>query len=210
MDFEDTFLVNLSFIRLNLLLKYWKKELKFNYKVLSRFSKLILFNVNFPCEIIVFINYIYLELRKEEFNKNNLCPCKENKCQLKWYEMRLNLPRADDGEISRWNWKHRNLKENWDFHHCNVIQKNGVLCHNLCLYNKKDTCDDLTKEERDSHGFKCDICSLICCIECLASGHKDRLFRDSNNKNYGNDCIECHLGVYSEINPSSDDELLFL
>ena len=74
----------------------------------------------------------------------------------------------------------------------NIVLQHSVTLEQLyneeqidIIYKQKHVCSTCNGETG-----KCDTCKQICCIECIASVHKDRLHEDSNHKCYGNNCIE--------------------
>jgi hypothetical protein len=148
---------------------------------------MIFFNVTFPPEIINFINFLFVQLIKEEIesNQNNVCPCQRNGCLLEWYEIGkfknanccgLNIDASHPRNCDI------NIKSNWNIRHCNVLKKDGIICHNIFDY------DDPEVKINDD-GFICEgrLCNIkwkgfinnICCIKCLYP------------YSTCNECIEC-------------------
>lgn len=174
-----------------ILLKSSKYELLLNFKVLSRFSRLVFFNVIFPQEVINFINNIYIELIRKDIDIHtdhdilgHICPCDSNiDCHKTWYNMTNDIvfpeKKEENDEYTKFNTYPSPMTANWVLNHCNVVQKKGGICHNIFFFFEED-------EEYKDNGFCCDCCGRNCCIECL--GKIDTKLELFTNIYY---CIEC-------------------
>jgi len=175
-----------------ILLKNSKYELLLHFKVLSRFSQLIFFNVTFPKEVITFINNIYIELIRRDididfgidddlrmhlYGENygrNICPCNSKiDCHKTWYTMTNNIS-FKMGKYFCHTYSNL-LEEWWGLNHCDVLQKQGEICHNIFLFDEN--------EEEEGNGFICSKCNRNCCNKCLVNEDDDR------EEYY---CVQCH------------------
>jgi len=167
-----------QFISRKFLLKYWEKDIIFNLLILSKCSLLLLFNVTFPVEIILFINFIYIELRIEDIgqiNPANFCPCADNICLSNWYNSEEIEESIEDSK----NQALTPFEINWNLYHCDGMNAKGHICHNIFYYNK-----ELISTVQDD-GFFCYSCNRTCCIECQAN---DNVLRSDDEER----CYECH------------------
>lgn len=164
-----------KYISFKILIQSSKYQLLLNFKVLSRFTSLLFFNVNLPKEIITYINNIFIELRRKfiavDFDLKkfgNICPCDENlHCHERWYDKTNYLvcnwiDKNENSRITLWDSYLNPLEFCWDVHHCHVEKKGGE-CHNIFIY-----CDG-EEEYNDGFiedGFFCLCCNRYCCLEC--------------------------------------------
>ncbi len=161
-------------IPIHIILQCWKDVLLINYQVLSKSISLILFDKTFPREILHFINLLNVQLIKEEIESNQkiICPCQDNKCQLGWYS-KVKRKISED---------YLNRPPFRNIFHCNVLQKNGLKCHNIFFYYpigiKMIQCDGFVCEGLRCNENRTGVLNL-CCIKCLYPYSKS------------NDCIEC-------------------
>lgn len=172
-----------QYISKKFLLKCWKKDIIFNLIILSKCSLLLFFNVIFPIEIILFINYIYIELRKEDIgdiNKSNFCPCRSEICLSNWYnseeiEESIEYLERDDKIFLL-----TPFEVEWNLYHCDGLNKIGQECHTIFHYD--DGPDNDTVQD---YGFYCYSCNRTCCIECQANDYSH--WEDDEER-----CFECH------------------
>jgi hypothetical protein len=168
-----------KYISCKILIQSSKYELLLNFKVLSRFTHLLFFDVNFPQEIITFINTIYIELRRKSIavdfdleKLGHLCPCDEHLyCHEQWYDIVNEMvgERIDDmGKQKNHQLPYHNLLEcRWDLYQCDVEKQNDdddepEICHNFFNYSNGEDSDQ-------NNGFLCRGCGQICCIQCRSS-----------------------------------------
>lgn len=102
------------------------------FNILTFKTKLYFLDVTYPQDIIKYICQLYIQCRKNYIETNilkvNLCPCKDEDCQVIWYD----------------EMEYEDVTRNWQQFHCStekchtIIYKNswhkGFLC-NIC--NKK-------------------------------------------------------------------------
>ncbi len=167
-----------EYLSCKIIIQSSKPELLLNFKVLSRFTNLLFFNVNFPKEIIAYINNIYIELRRKSIDVDfdlkkfgNICPCDENiHCHERWYEMANDLVGKwiDKTEKSRITLKLKDynypnpLELSWHLYHCDVakddIDDDDIPedCHNIFFF----------RDGKEADGFLCKCCNRYCCSGC--------------------------------------------
>jgi len=179
---EDKIRLFQKYISCKILLQSSRYEILLNLKVLSRFTNLLFFNVNFPKEIITFINTVYIELRRKSIavdfdleKLGHLCPCDEHVyCHEQWYDIvneRFGEWIDDNEKLEKssgdtypnpFEWR-------WYIYQCDVEKQdyNPKICHKIfCHYDG---------EEREE-GFFCRGCGQTCCLEC---------------RSYNDYCYEC-------------------
>jgi len=147
-----------QYISIDFLFKCWKKDLLLNFRALDQLTKIIHFIIDFPREVIILINILYFELRKEfimeEIAEDNICLCAEEKCLKLWYNPEYH--RSFDTFRSA-------LLNPWNIYHCNVNWLHGGnvfsdKCHNIFYEDKNNPYHS---------GFVCDGCLKMCCLDCL-------------------------------------------
>jgi len=168
-----------QYIPTTFLFKCWEKDLLLNFRALNQLVKIIHFIVEFPREVIILINILYFELRKEfimeEINEKNICLCAEEDCLKLWYNPEYH--RKFDNFRSA-------LLNPWNIYHCNVhyiqcVHQNNLFpdkCHNVFYEDKKNSYHS---------GFVCDDCGKMRCLECLDDQHTRRYSKERNI------CVNC-------------------